>query len=74
MHIKQEANVQEIDTRISQLEKRFTMDWYDKDTLLEDLYNLREMIRMLAKKHEKIKSSLNDYNLKIDCLVDQLIQ
>lgn len=73
MNTKQGVDVQAIYGRISQLERRFTMDWYNKDQLLEDLYKLRETIRTLAKKHEEIKNCLNDYNIKIDLLVDQLI-
>ena len=73
MHGKLGVNVQEIYDRISQFERRFTMDWYHKDQLLEDLYKLRETIRTLARKHEEIKNCLNDYNNKIDHLVDQLI-
>lgn len=73
MHTKQEVDVQAIYGRISQLERRFTMDWYNKDQLLEDLYKLRETIRTLAKKHENIQNCLNDYNSKIDLLMDQLI-
>lgn len=73
MQIKQDVNIQEIYARISQLERRFDMDWYNKDQLLDDLFKLRETVRTLAKKHEEIKSCLSDYNTKIDGLVDQLI-
>lgn len=72
MQIKPDVNIQEIYARITQLERRFDMDWYDKDQLLDDLFKLRETIRTLAKKHEEIKSCSNDYNTRIDQLVDQL--
>ena len=73
MNTKQRVDVEAIYGRISQLERRLTMDWYNKDQLLEDLYKLRETIRTLAMKHEEIKNCLNDYNRKIDHLMDQLI-
>lgn len=72
MQIKSDVNIQEIYARISQLERRFDMEWYDKDQLLDDLFKLRETIRTLAKKHEEIKSNSNEYNTRIDQLVDQL--
>jgi len=72
MQTKQDVNIQEIYARISQLERRFDMNWYDKDQLLDDLFKLRETIRSLAKRHQEIKNCSSDYNTRIDELVDQL--
>ncbi len=72
MYTKQGIITKDVCARISQLERRFTMDWYSKEQLLEDLYKLRETIRTLARKHEEIKDCLSDYNKKIDLLVDQI--
>lgn len=73
MKIKERADIRDVDARIFQLERRMTMDWYEKDQLLKDLYEIRETVYMLSRKHEEINNHLGDYNNKIDTLVDQLI-
>lgn len=73
MQIKKRADVKDIYVRIFQFERRFTMDWYDKDQLLQDVYKLRETIHMLSRKNEEIGNHCNDYYKKIDKLIDQLI-
>ena len=73
MQIGERARAQDIDVRIFQLERRMGMDWYSKEQLLSDLYNLRELVYMLARKHEGIKNQINSYYNKIDYLVDQLV-
>ncbi|HHX63188.1 MAG TPA: hypothetical protein GX707_21120 [Epulopiscium sp.] len=73
MQIGEISRTQDIYFRIFQLERRITMDWYNKDQLLDDLYNLRAIIHILAKKHEEIENQLNTYYTRIDLLVDQLI-
>ena len=73
MQTKQRADVKDIYARIFQLERRITMDWYEKDQLLQDLYKIRETVYMLSRKHDEINNHLSDYYNKIDTLVDQLI-
>ncbi len=73
MQTGERAKVQDIYSRIFQLERRMTMDWYSKDQLLDDLYNLRGIIRTSARKHQAIQNQLNNYYNKIDLLVDQII-
>lgn len=73
MHTKQEVGIQEIYDRITQLERRLTMDWYNKEELFKDLFALKENIYVLSKKHEMIKECMNDYYQKIDNLIDQLL-
>ena len=73
MQTGEEVATQDICFRIFQLERRITMEWYSRDQLLDDLYNLKQIIHMLARKHQDIKIQLNTYYNKIDLLVDQLI-
>lgn len=73
MQTKKREDVEDIYVRIVQFERRLTMDWYENDQLLQDLYTLRETIHMLARKNEEIDNHCNDYYKKIDKLIDQLI-
>ncbi len=73
MQIGELARDQDINIRIFQLERRMGMDWYSKEQLLDDLYSLRELVYMLARKHDGIKNQINNYYNKIDHLVDQLV-
>ena len=73
MQTREQMRAQDIYSRIFQLERRISMDWYSKDQLLNDLHNLREIVHTLAKKYEIINNQLNNYYNKIDLLVDQII-
>ncbi len=72
MQTGERAQAQDIYSRIFQLERRISMDWYSRDQLLDDLYNLRGIIQSTARNHAHIKDQSDNYYDKIDLLVDQL--
>lgn len=73
MQTGERGRAQDIYSRIFQLERRISMEWYSRDQLLDDFNNLRQIIHRSAKKHTEVNNQLKNYYHKIDLLVDQII-